>query len=169
MNPAMCELAEAQFALFSYICMMTGNSQDARDILQETNLRICREIERYDPSRPFMAWARTIAFFEVRTHRKKMSRERLVFDDDVFEMISAETENKSFEVTRRLAVLDGCIRKLPEMLRQVVKSRYLNGVPVKTIAAQLKRSPNAVSLLLMRARQALADCVLKAVGKELFT
>jgi hypothetical protein len=26
-----------------------------------------------------------------------------------------------------------------------------------------------VSLLLMRARQALADCVLKAVGKELFT
>ena len=33
MNPVMCELVEAQFALFSYICMMTGSSQDAYDIL----------------------------------------------------------------------------------------------------------------------------------------
>jgi RNA polymerase sigma-70 factor (ECF subfamily) len=155
----MRELAEAQFALFAYICMMTGNSQDARDILQETNLKLCKEAGQYDSSRPFIAWAKTVAFYEVMTYRKKRRREKLVFEDDVFENIAAHVDSESQQVERDLAFLAGCVDKLTGTLREVVEARYLKGFPVSVVAQQIKRSPNAASLLLMRARQALSDCV----------
>ncbi|MEI7900674.1 MAG: sigma-70 family RNA polymerase sigma factor [bacterium] len=162
----MKELVDVQFALFSYLCALTGNTQDAHDILQEANLKICREAARYDPGRPFIAWAKTIVFYEVMTYRKKQRRERLVFDDSTFETIAAQTEVKPYEVNRHLARLEGCIQKLPETLHRVVEARYLKGFAVQEIAAQLERSENAVSLLLMRARQALADCVRKPDEEE---
>jgi len=164
-DPVMRELAEAQFALFAYICALTGNSQDARDVLQETNLRLCKEAGRYDPSRPFIAWAKTIAVYEVMSYRKKQRRDRLVFEEDVFEHIAAQADGESQEVERHLAFLEGCVRKLPDTLREVVEARYLNRVSVQEVARRIGRSPNAVSLLLMRARQALSDCVRQASGE----
>jgi DNA-directed RNA polymerase specialized sigma24 family protein len=50
----MNELVAAQLTLFAYICVLTANSPDARDILQETNLKICKNAAKYDPTRPFI-------------------------------------------------------------------------------------------------------------------
>lgn len=160
------ELVRAQFELFAYICALTANSQDARDILQETNLKICERFASYDPSRPFLGWARTLAIYEVMTHRKKQRRDKLVFDEDVFETVAAHAGNEAQETERYLGFLEGCIHKLPATLRDVVEARYLKGCSVGSVAQQLGRSVNAVSLLLMRARQALSDCVRLAAAKE---
>ncbi|HRR33022.1 MAG TPA: sigma factor [Kiritimatiellia bacterium] len=99
----MRDLAEAQFSLFGYICALTGHSQDARDILQDTNLRIWKEAERYDEKRPFLAWAKTLAVYEIMTYRKRLSRERLVFDDDVFESVVDQAEIQPDETDAALA------------------------------------------------------------------
>lgn len=161
----MSELIEAQFTLFAYICALTANSQDARDILQETNLKICKKAAEYDPLRPFMGWAKTLAVYEVMTYRKKQRRDRLVFENDVFETLAAKADSETQDVERHLAYLEGCIRKLPPILREVVDARYLKSCSVGLVAQQLGRSANAVSLLLMRARQALSDCVRRAVAE----
>jgi RNA polymerase sigma-70 factor (ECF subfamily) len=165
-DPVMRELEAAQLVLFSYICMLTGNSQDAHDILQETNLRLCKEAAKYDPARPFIAWAKTLAVYEVMTYRKRQRRDRLVFDDDIFENIAAQAESQPDETECRLAVLETCVRKLPILLRSVVEARYFKGIAVHVIAQRLNRSSNAVSLLLMRARQFLAECIKRAVAQE---
>lgn len=162
----MCELAEAQFALYGYVCALTGRSQDARDILQETNLRICREAAKYDPSRPFLAWAKTIAVYEVMTYRKKQRRDRLVFDEDVFETIAAQTQSEEPEIDRNLGFLENCVKKLPARMRRVVEERYYGGLTVNKVADRMRCSPNAVSLILMRARQLLSDCVRLAAEKD---
>ncbi len=162
----MRELAEMQFNLFGYICALTGNSQDARDILQDTNVRIWEEAERYDKNRPFMAWAKTMAVYEIMTYRKRKSRERLVFDDDVFASVVDQAETHPDATDAALAHLDGCVAKLPPTLRHVVEQRYMQAVSVKEVARELGRSATAVSLLLMRARQALAACVQQAMAKE---
>jgi len=165
-NPVMRELAESQFVLFAYICMLTGRSQDARDILQDANVTICRESARYDPTRPFLPWAKTIAYYQVRTHRRKQQRDRLVLDDDMLELVAADSDVEAQSAETELRFLDGCIDRLPEPLRQVVKARYLEQVSVTSLARQLGRSPNAISLLLMRARQALAECVGRMSAEE---
>ncbi|MDX9867169.1 MAG: sigma-70 family RNA polymerase sigma factor [Kiritimatiellia bacterium] len=157
----MTELIAAQATLYAYICALTGHSQAARDILQETNLKICRRVGTYDSARPFMPWAKRIAVYEVMTYRTRQRRDRLVFEDDVFERLleQADSGQEAFETERYLSYLDACIRKLPDTLRQVVDSRYLKGEPVGLVARRIGRSANAVSLLLMRARQLLSDCV----------
>jgi RNA polymerase sigma-70 factor, ECF subfamily len=159
----MRELVESQFEIFSYICMLTGQSQDARDILQETNLKIFKQAGSYNPQKPFIAWAKTIAVYQVMTWRKKCQRSRLVFDDDVFKTLLAQAEEEVVETEQTYAKLDECIRKLPEALRKAIEERYLKGFSVQEIAKHLERSDNAVSLLLMRARQLLADCVQRSL------
>ncbi len=157
----MKELVDAQFTLFSYICALTAHSQDARDILQETNLKICRQAEMYDPSRPFIKWAKTVAFYEVMTYRKKRQRNWLVFEDDVLDAVveQVEEESEALETERNFKLLEGCIEKLPAVLREVVEARYRDGGSLSVVAQLFGRSTNAVKLLLIRARRALFDCV----------
>ncbi len=84
-TPAFVRLmTDAQFALFSYILLLVGDSSDARDVLQDTNLTILRNASHYRPGTLFIAWAKTLAHYQVLTYRKKKSRDRLVFDDEVF-------------------------------------------------------------------------------------
>mgnify|MGYP001197265003 CR=1 FL=1 len=83
------ELTQAQGNLFVYLCALTGNADAARDVLQETNLALCREAERFDPSRPFLPWGRAVAYYQVLSWRKKQFRERLVFDDELLEDVAA--------------------------------------------------------------------------------
>jgi RNA polymerase sigma-70 factor (ECF subfamily) len=163
----MKELVEVQFTLFSYICALTAHSQDARDILQETNLRICKQAEKYDPSRPFIKWAKTLAFYEVMTYRKKRQRNWLVFEDDVLDTVAEQIEDggKALEIERNFKLLEGCIGKLPATLREVVEARYREGGSLRTVAQLFGRSTNAVKLLLVRARRALFDCVHLASGE----
>jgi RNA polymerase sigma-70 factor (ECF subfamily) len=82
------QLTDAQFALLSYIMLLTGSSADARDILQDTNLTIIKDAAHYRVGTPFLAWAKTLAYYQVLTYRKKKSRDRLVFDDEVFDRLS---------------------------------------------------------------------------------
>lgn len=165
---AMSELVAAQLTLFAYICALTANSQDARDILQETNLKICKNAAKYDPARPFIKWAKTLAFYEVKAHRTKRQRDRLVFEDDVFDIAAEQIEESSeaLEIENNFMLLDKCIGKLPSILRNVVESRYREGCSLGAIAGRLSRSANAVKLLLIRARRALSDCVRLASAEE---
>lgn len=153
------QLSDLQFTLFSYISALTGNSQDARDILQDTDLRICREIGQYDPAKPFAAWAKTVAFYEVKGYRQRCRRSRLSFDNDTLELIASEETAFPEETPEEILRLRECMGKLPETWKQVVTSRYLEGGSVNDIAAARKCSPNAVSHMLMRARESLAECI----------
>ena len=58
-------LTKAQFDLKLYIAALTKDLQDVEDILQETNADIWSKADTYDPSRPFLPWAKTLAKFQV--------------------------------------------------------------------------------------------------------
>lgn len=41
---------------YAFACRLTGSSNDAEDLVQETFVRACRFFHRYDPSYPFTGW-----------------------------------------------------------------------------------------------------------------
>lgn len=41
---------------YSFACRLTGNGNDAEDLVQETYVRACRFFHRYDPALPFTGW-----------------------------------------------------------------------------------------------------------------
>ena len=59
-----------------------------------------------------------------------------------------------------------CVDNLAPAARRLVTARYFDGQSVADIAADIGRSPNWVSVNLMRCRQTLGKC-LRAQGVEL--
>ena len=137
-------------------------ADDASDVLQETNLAILSHASTYDPSRPFLPWARGVARKNVLRFYQKKGREKLVFDDGLVESLAervpcATDDNPVDELAR----LRTCMDKLVFKQREVVSARYMRGEAVKDIAVREKCSEGAVSMLLHRVRQLLADCMVR--------
>lgn len=158
------ELTQAQSDLFGYLCALTGNVEAARDVLQDTNLTLCREAERFDPLRPFLPWARTVAYYQVLSWRRRQARERLVFDDRLLEEVAAVLNGEPFAPHAQLDALEGCLKKLPGRMRELFEARYARGATVNALAAASGRAPNAVSASLYRIRQLLSACVEETLG-----
>ena len=161
-------LVSAQFTLFSYICALVGDLHDAQDILQETNIKLCRELNSYDPSRPFLQWAKSVAYYEVLSYRTRKSRDRLILaEDSFFDLVAADAETAFDETDKDMAHLDTCLNKLTAFVRELVKARYFRGAAVHELARERQCSANAVSMLLFKARRNLAECIRDRRLKEI--
>lgn len=160
------QLTDAQFALFSYIMLLTGGAADARDILQDTNLTIIKDASHYRPGTPFLAWAKTLAHYQVLTYRKRQSRDRLVFDDEVFQRLSSNLAERHEKSNRRLDALNACLKKLATDQQALITAKYFENLSVRQLAERFSCSPAAVVSLLYRIRKLLAQCVNSTIAKE---
>ena len=160
------QLTGAQFALFSYILLLTGNPADARDVLQDTNMVILRDVSHFKPGTSFLAWAKTVAYYQVLSYRKKKSRDRLVFDDESFRRLTERVAARSEQSDRRLEVITYCIKKLSEAQQALIKAKYFEGLSIREIGKRFGYSASAAVSLLYRIRRLLAACVQHAMGHE---
>jgi len=153
------ELAGAQLALLSYIAKLLGELQDAHDVLQETNLTLCRERADFDPDRPFLAWARTVAYYAVMTWRKRQVRSRLVFSDQTVALMAEGLACDTDPVDERLVLLEACKKKLTQVMRDIIDSYYGHGERLATIGARLGRTEGSLANSLYHIRGLLKKCV----------
>ena len=160
------QLTDAQFPLFSYIFLLVGDSTDARDVLQDTNLALLRSASHFKPGTSFLAWAKTVAHYQVLTYRKKQSRDRLVFDDEVFRRLTDHLTDRPERANRRLDAVGQCIRKLTETQQALVTAKYFERLSVAELAERFEYSPSAVVSLLYRIRRLLAECIQTTLQRE---
>ena len=154
------DLTAAQDRLFGFIFKRTANRDQAREILQETNLVLCKKAEDYTQGTNFIAWAFRVAHFQILAYRKKTSREKLIFDDDLLaELEAVDTDARRSERDRRREALANCLLTLSEGHRKLLERRYFNSETVQDIAAEIDKSVNAVSKILHRTRNSLQKCV----------
>jgi RNA polymerase sigma-70 factor (ECF subfamily) len=159
-------LTASQSALYAFIVSLLGGVNDAHDVLQETNMKLCRKCAEYDPQQPFLRWAYAFARFEVMACRKRMQRSRLVLDDDLLETMAAELEESSEDADQRLKILENCMQRLSPRQQELISARYGRGEAVQDIATRLSRPENAMAALFYRLRKLLADCAQSILGKE---
>ncbi|MFV1994410.1 MAG: sigma-70 family RNA polymerase sigma factor [Verrucomicrobiales bacterium] len=163
-NPDFSELvARHQSRLYGYVLSLVFDPDLAKDVLQETNLVLCKKADRFEPGTNFLAWAFRVAYFEVMRQRRRTGRDRLVFDEDLMERVAQEAEGSDERFTARRRALAHCLRKLGDRQRALILKRYYEGEAVQNIAVQRGESANAVSQALFRARQNLLACVSLAV------
>lgn len=157
-------LTTSQGRLFAYIYSLTGDPEQANDVLQETNRKLWQLMEEYDPKREFLPWAFKVGYNQVRAARKKVSRDRLVFQEDAtLEAVHQEQMVQAEGPDERLRALEHCLGRLAPDQRQLVERYYRKAEPIKAIAESLERRANAVAVSLHRIRQALADCIRSAM------
>ena len=153
------ELAGAQLALLSYIAKLLGGLQDAHDVLQETNLTLCKERANFDPDRPFLAWARTVAYYAVMTWRKRQARSRLVFSDETVALMAEVLACDTDRVDERLVLLETCKKRLPQGMRELIDSYYGQGERLAAIGVRLGRTEGSLANALYHIRGLLKKCV----------
>jgi len=60
--------------------------------------------------------------------------------------------------SRRTALLQ-CVQSLPDLWRNIIRSRYWMNLPVGDVARRVARTENSVAVTRNKIRSRLADCV----------
>jgi RNA polymerase sigma-70 factor, ECF subfamily len=150
-------ITSAQQGLFAFILTLVPNIADANDVLQETNLVLCRKRAEYRATEDFWPWAKTIARYQVLAHLKRQHRSRLRFGESLLSELAQETVVQDLE--SELLVMDRCIQELAPSNREMLQLRYISELSIADIASRLGRSVGAVYDALYRTRGQLADCI----------
>lgn len=159
-------LTSHQPQIYAYISTMLFGDSAAADVLQDTNLHLWAQADQYDFERPFLPWAFSFARNFVMAHRKTCSRSRLVFCDEVLEVISDRCLKASDTIDDRLVALQKCLKRLGSDQAGLIRERYMAKTPVQEIAARTNDSAQNISSRLHRIRKLLAGCVQRALAAE---
>jgi RNA polymerase sigma-70 factor (ECF subfamily) len=147
-----------QRSIRNYLFSLHPRAQDLDDLVQQTALTLWKGFDRYDTNRDFLPWALRVAYFEVLRMRKKQSRDRLVFSDELLDILALDTPGEPASDPARQA-LDDCLAKLDTPAREVLLARYSEGSTVNGLAASQRVSVHRLYRMLDSARAALVACV----------
>src|SRR5262249_12329225 len=121
-----------QAAVYAWIFRIVRNTATAEDLTLEAFWRIYKARARFDPARPFGAWARRIATNVALNH---LRTERAVID---FEESMAITNDKDPALQAEMAVsIQRAVSELPEKLRIVAILGLIEERPYAEIAESL--------------------------------
>lgn len=154
--------------LYAYILTLLPHRADADDILQEASLVLWDKFDENNPPADFAAWGCRIAYFKVLDFLKKRRRSRVQFSQQMLERIgeTAVDHADTLQLDERREALQRCIEKLRPNDRHLLVQRFADGATTQSTAAQVGRSVDAVYKALGKIRQALFDCVTRALARE---
>jgi RNA polymerase sigma-70 factor (ECF subfamily) len=151
--------------VFRLAYRMTGNEEDAEDVVQEAFLKAHRGFARFDARSSFGTWIYRIAFncaidLIRRRHHPNVSirvPEKGGTAMDAVESIPSTEPTPdrvvfASQIDRRVAAALGLLSPLE---RAAFVLRHLEGMPIERIASVLQSRPNAVKQTVFRAVQKL--------------
>ena len=81
------ELTRAQSKMRIYLAKLLANSPSTDDVLQECNKVLWVKSSDWKPETIFLKWAYRVCFFQVKAYFRNQSREKLVFNDELFDLL----------------------------------------------------------------------------------
>ncbi len=145
--------------LGAYVLTLVADWNDAHDILQEVRIRLWQQFDQYDAAGDFGAWARSIAYYQVRTQKARGARQRLQFSEEVMDLLADEASMLSHHVDDRQAALSACLEKLNSEQRELLTCCYQGDMTPRQVAKQQGRGYEAVRKSLLRVRHTLRECI----------
>lgn len=154
--------------LYAYILTLLPNRADADDVLQEASLVMW---DKFDPARPpddFAAWGCRIAYYKVLDAYKHARRDRARFSRVMLERVAeaAGEQAAALRLDDRREALAGCVEKLTPRDRDLLTRRFADGATTQSTSDETGRSVEAVYKAVAKLRQALFDCVQRALARE---
>lgn len=154
--------ARHERAIRGFVRSMLPSLQDADDVMQETGLACWHKFSDFregDTPDGFFRWACVIARFEVRKHRRKCARDRLVLSEETIHLLAIDAEARAATAEQERQVLEECLLTLSPPDQQLVLSVHTRGSSVAEIARQLKRNVRRLYSRVNALRDILGECV----------
>jgi RNA polymerase sigma-70 factor (ECF subfamily) len=155
--------------IYGLILRMVGNTEDARDILQETLVKALTSLDSYDPAYPFATWLfRIAANKSVDFLRRRRVELRTLTHSDELEVEDIPNGRAALDeaVAQKLDwdMVERCMEKLDPRQRTVLFLRYKDGLSYAEIAEVLSMPVGTVKTMLHRGRRELKTLVRQKVG-----
>ncbi|MEM7600137.1 MAG: sigma-70 family RNA polymerase sigma factor [Verrucomicrobiota bacterium] len=152
--------------LRAFVRTLLPSWDDADEVMQAVSLVAWKKFDQFDPDTEFIRWAATIARFEVLNYRRTKARDRLVFDEEVIQLLAQEVEEEMVDQDAQRRALEGCLAKLPEQRRQLILRAHTPGQKMKPIANEVGVTPNALYKTIERIRLMLFRCIEQTLNTQ---
>jgi RNA polymerase sigma-70 factor (ECF subfamily) len=148
---------------------LTGNEEDAHDVVQDAYLRAYRGLKRFRGDSRFSTWMYRITANCASTllvRRAKTSHDELTADQPVADQRPEADPEIMAEAGYVRDRMTAALAELPPRLRSVVVLRDIYDLPHEAIAAELGISQEAAKVRLHRARRKLRERLFPMPGEE---
>ena len=155
---SLSELTLAQAKMRSYLAKLLANSPSTDDVLQECNKVLWVKRTDWDPDTIFLKWAYRVCFYQVKAYFRNQSREKLVFNGELLDLLGKEEPDESAPKERQEA-MSKCLQKIDSHERNLLLQRYEGEISVEKLANREGIQPNTLSQKLLRLRHQLLICI----------
>lgn len=153
-------------ALLGFVRTLVPSRDDAREVMQEVAVVLWQRLGDLDDLANFRLWAFGVARFKAMAWLRDRSRDRLVFDEDVLELLADEVSEHADAYEAECRALQSCVEKLNPAQRKLLDAAYAPGARIDALAAQAGRSAMSFYKALHRIRLALIDCTQRMLIQE---
>jgi RNA polymerase sigma-70 factor (ECF subfamily) len=164
------ELVRATYAeTYTLAYRLTGDEEDARDVVQEAYLRAYRGLKRFRGEAQFSTWLYRITANCAATqlNRRAKARHDDLPDDAPLADVRPEADPETMAEGELLRDrVSEALADLPPRLRAVVVLRDVYDLPHEAIAAELGITEAAAKVRLHRARRRLRERLFPMRGEE---
>lgn len=150
-------------ALLRYIKRLGNfNHEDASDILQESFIKIYRNLNAYNPDLKFSSWAYRICHNHTISHFRKASTKPVNYLDpqDFSQMKSSLNLHEETAKNLDANLIEEKIYQLKPKYRDVIILRFLEEKDYQEISDILKKPIGTISTLINRAKKKLQTSII---------
>ncbi|MGH9150396.1 MAG: RNA polymerase sigma factor [Acidimicrobiales bacterium] len=169
-SKAFAQLVQAtSAAAYTLAYRLTGNEEDARDVVQEAYLRAYKGLKRFRGDAQFSTWLYRITANCAKSHLSRRSSQRTEALDDEAPLVDERAETNpehQADATLLRGRVDAALLELPPKLRAVVVLRDIYDLPHDAIAEELGITEAAAKVRLHRARRRLREQLFPVRGEE---
>jgi RNA polymerase sigma-70 factor, ECF subfamily len=152
--------------IYGYVRSLVVGRADAEDLLQETASVLWRRFDEFQPGSNFLAWALSVARYQVLYFRQRQRRNVLEFSQRFIDVVAADTAAESSRLADLQELLDECMARLAKADRDLFELRYQCDATTKSLAERLGRPASTVYNAINRIRRLLTECVERALTRE---
>lgn len=144
--------------IYRYIYYRVRNEQLAEDLCSDVFTKVIEGLPDYeDRGKPFIAWLYRIAHARVVDHYRRQDRRPTATNvDDANLSITPDMDAQLVRSHASKVLMKG-IETLTVDQQQVIILRFIEGLPIETVAQQLGKKGNAIKALQFRAVRSLAS------------
>jgi RNA polymerase sigma-70 factor (ECF subfamily) len=148
--------------LFRYVAALVPSLPDAEEIVQQTAVTLWKKFDEYDANQPFTPWACRFAINIIKQWTASRKRWQSLLEHGLAEELANRRDQLRSQFENRLSHLEHCLEKLPTEHRAIVEGYYFRRQTVNSIAAETRRSVEAIYKTLQRIRLMLRQCIERA-------
>lgn len=155
-----------ELAIRAYVRTLVPNRDDVEEVMQEVAVVLWKKFADYPTGEDFRKWAFAVSRYEALAWLRDRARDRLVFNQDVLELIAKEAESRSDYHQRQREALDLCLEKLSQPQRELMQQAYRPGTRIDQLAEHRGQSAMSLYKILQKIRAALLECTQRRLLEE---